>query len=377
MRILINELKKLLSWKIILLMIILNSICFFLFIEFYITHFPNGRPALDSYNVAVEMLDTYGINVNEDEFEDFKGTYERRVNEAEVYLQSRDEFVDLGIVSYEDFRSFEQDDERSWELSWSVYEENNVFWELQAREYIIDWYESKEESVEGWTQNESVQQRERLNELKEAGQFKIFPSEAFGNFKEFIFNVAIAVALSVVLVISPIFLKDRSRRVVDLHYSTKKGRNVYKTKIAAGFIATFIVISTLLFIYLSIYSLNKTSIFFDVPINLFIDGPTWYDLTFFEYIVLSVLAVYGIGFIFALLSMAFSSIMPNYIALIGIQIPFVVAMFSYGLHYMLRNIISLWGPKWAVPTLYSSMIVISTLIMIMMWQRERKRDIIK
>ena len=62
MRILWNELKKILTWKILLLLVLVNSVLYFLLIEFYIEYFPNGRPAIDSYNIGIEMIDKYGSN---------------------------------------------------------------------------------------------------------------------------------------------------------------------------------------------------------------------------------------------------------------------------------------------------------------------------
>ncbi len=376
---LLNELKKLFTGRIMLVLALVNVICFYLLIDFYITHFPNGRPQLDLYHVGVEMVDKYGTTMDEREYEDFKNTYERQTKEAEAFLQANEEFRENGILSYEDFMNLGQTDEQfASELHWNVLKDEDagdLFWELQAREYIMEWYEQKEESIEGWIEYESPQQRARLDELKAAGQFKYFPSGAFSNFKEFIFNVAITVILSVVLVISPLFLRDHRQKVVALQYTSKKGRTLFKTKIAAGMIAAFIVITVLLIGYFSIYTLNKTAVFFDQPIALFIETPAWYDLTFFHYIVLSVLAVYALGFIFALFSMACSSIVRNYVSLIGVQVPVVIAMFAYGLHGMIRGMIDLWRAPWVVPALYSGLLILGVLLMIFIWKREQKKDL--
>lgn len=54
MRIFGNELKKILTWKILLLLIIVNSMLYVWFIEFEIEHFPNGRPGLDSITLGLK-----------------------------------------------------------------------------------------------------------------------------------------------------------------------------------------------------------------------------------------------------------------------------------------------------------------------------------
>lgn len=378
MRILLHELKKIFTWRIILLLLFVNAILFFLLIEFHITYFPNGRPALDLYNVGVEMIEKYGTDLEEEEFQDFLKTYELKVKEADEFLQTRKEFVDANLDSYEKFRQFEHDDEVGNTLVNKVMfdERVDLFWELQARETLIEYYEWKEVGLENLKNDAKGAQKERFEELIEKGQYQVYTDVVILNFNDFIFNVAITIMISVVIVISPIFIKDRLRQLLDLQYTMKKGRNLYKTKALAGFISTFIVITVLLIVYFSLYSLNNTSMFFDIPIYMFVWDYYWYDLTFFQYIVLTVIAIYVLGFVFALLSMCFSNIMPNYISLIGVQVPFVVAMIAYGFDYLVTSIISLSLPKWAVPTSYMFMLVCSVLFIVYLWRKEKRRDIL-
>lgn len=380
MRILINEIRKILTLKMLLLLAIVNCLFFSLLIQFYIEYFPNLNSEHDLHSVSIEMLDKYGADIDKEEFADFKQTYKAKVIEVEDYLQSRNGFVDAGIKSYQDLKNYNRENEEINALLSRMNEEDIVetVGKLQAREYIIDSYEKKGATLDSYVgqkiQIEKV--RTRLDELKKAGQFKIYPAVVIENYKDFIFNVAIAIIFSVVIVISPIFMKDRSTKMLDVQYTMKKGRNLYKTKVTAGLISAFVVITVLLIIYFSIYSLNNTAMFFEVLIHKFIEYPSWYDPTFFQYIVLTVIAIYILGFIFALLAMALSSIMPNYIALIGIQIPLVIAMIAKGLFYLMRLIISMTVPQWLVPTTYSIMLVISAVFIILMWKREKKRDIL-
>ena len=76
MTIILNELKKIFNIKSIFLLIIITMTMYFLFIEFNIVNFPNGRPSLDIYDIFVDMKDSYGEFMDEEEFEDFKRKYE-------------------------------------------------------------------------------------------------------------------------------------------------------------------------------------------------------------------------------------------------------------------------------------------------------------
>lgn len=378
MQILWNEIKKLLTWKMLLLLVFVNTVLYLLLIEFHIEYFPNGRPALDSYKIGIEMIDKYGTDFDEEEFLDFKKTYENQLNQANEYLQSKNEFADADIESYQDFRTFDRENEASNALRNQVFHEESVdiFWELQERERLIEFFEVKEESLDAYKQNATDAQVAKFDELIEARHFQMYTDVVIQNYKEYIFNVAIVILLSIILMISPGILRDRTRQLLDLQYTAKKGRNLYKTKIMAGLITSIMMITVLLVVYMSIYSLNNTSMYFNIPVHMFIADHYWYDPTFFQYILLTILAIYVLGIVSSLVAMSFSSIVPNFITLIGVQVPYVFVMLALILGYLLNKIISIWLPQWIVPTSYGVLLMVSIISIILLWKRERRRDIV-
>lgn len=375
MQVLWNELKKILTWKMLVLLIFVNSVLYFLLIEFDIEYFPNGSE-IYSYNLGVEMIEKYGITMDEDEFIDFEKTYADEVKKADDYLQSKVEFGEEGLGTYRKFRDYDwwNASERTSELHDDLFFNQSVdlFWELQERERLIEFYEWKDVIQDGLTKKK----QQRYEELIAQEKFGVYTEVAIKNLKTFIANVGIAILFSVVLVISPSILKDRSRQIVPLQYSTKKGRNLFKTKLLAGIFATFIVITALLTVYFSLYSSNNTSMYFDVRVNTFIANESWFDPTFFQFILLCIAGIYIIGLVFALLSMAFSSLVPNMVSLIGIQIPFVVGFLIIGLYPLLPEIISIWHPKWLSLISYCVMIIIVIIFTTILWKREKKLDIL-
>ncbi|MDW0112717.1 hypothetical protein QT711_05935 [Sporosarcina saromensis] len=375
MRVLWNELKKILTWKMLVLLIFINSVLYFLLIEFYIENFPNGS-GIYSYEMGIEMIEKYGTTMDEEEFIDFKKAYANQVEEATQYLQSREEFVEVGLDTYEEFLAYDwwNAPQEIDELRSDVFinEKVDLFWELQERESLIRFYEGRKTIPHVL----SEKKRQRFEELIAQEKFGVYPEVVMMNFKSFIANVAIAILFSVVLVISPTIVKDRTRQVVAIQYTTRKGRNLFKTKLLAGSIATFILITALLIVYFSLYSLNNTSMYFDVRVNTFIANESWFDPTFFQFILLCVAGIYIIGLVFGLLSMVFSSLVPNMVSLIGIQIPFVVGFLLIGLYPLVPHMISIWNSKWLALIAYSVMILLTLVGAIMLWKREKKMDIV-
>lgn len=141
MRIIWNELKKILTWKIMLSLVIVSAVFYELFIMFDFEYFPNGRPAGDEFKVAEEMLVKYGDTLDEKELEDFKKIYDQRVQDATAYLKSNPEMEAAGLGTYENFKhaELEQDKKQDQLHAQVMFEDGvDVFWELQAREYLIE-----------------------------------------------------------------------------------------------------------------------------------------------------------------------------------------------------------------------------------------------
>ncbi|CAH0118665.1 MULTISPECIES: hypothetical protein [unclassified Paenibacillus] len=388
MRVLWNEIKKIWNWKILLLLCIANVLMCLLFIENPATAITRGRPALDEYRIAAEMARQYGSDMEEEDFAHFKKAYEAQIGEAGNYLRARPEFAAAGIRSYEDFMHFDSDDSEQNALRNKVLfkEKVDLFWELQARRILIEeWHDNRAQWMErAWENAGDAKQKARLGELRAAGHVQTYPGIVLQNYKDFISSVAVAVIVSVVMALSPVFIKDRLGRMLDLQYTTRQGRNLYKTKAAAGLVSACIAIASLLIVYLGLYAFiinhkvlrhDNLSVFFQVPLHTFTGSYYWYDPTFLQYVILTIAAVVVLGLAFALLAMCFSGLMSNYVALIGVQIPFVFGALFFGLYYCLDHIIDIRMAKWMAPVLYSLAAVSGAAFMLLLWRREKRRDI--
>ncbi|QTC40696.1 hypothetical protein I7V34_16265 [Bacillus sp. V3] len=366
------EMKKIFNWKILLVLAFVNLVLYYLLISFDIKVFPNGRPALNSYRIGVEMVEDYGAHMDDTEKAEFKERYEQEIDKADELIRGREDFKKAGINSYAEFKGHQG------KLHEKILFEEGVdlFWELQERERLLDFHDNQDISMNNRISSSVTSEKKKLNELKETGQFDLYPEVSLMNLEKIISSIAIVVLISVLLVVSPLFLRDRSKRMSDLQYTTKTGRRLFLKKFAAGMLSSFIVMTVLLAVYLSLYSLNDPGAFFNVPINSFIGGLYWHNLTFFQYIVLSVGAIYVLGFILAVVSMAISNLAPNFITLIGGHIPLVLALLIFGLPYLLTGIVIIPLPIWLVPVLYGVLIILAVLIGRWLWMRERKLDVV-
>lgn len=385
MNIILNELKKIFNIKSIILLLLINIIMYFMFIEFDIKYFPNGRPATDDYNIFVEMADEYGKFMDEVEFEDFIDKYQKVKKEADEYIDAREDFKELGINNYDEFieidvfsDSRDENHKKALELWNDVIFEKKIdaFWEIPSRERFIESYQNREEYMtnRGLGEKNAMRVKEILENDIETS---VLPDVVFSNYDTFIKSVAMTILLSVMFIITPIYLRDNKEKINYLQYTSKTGRKLFKKKIIAGLLATFILVSIQFICFLSIYYTNNTSMFFNSNINsVFNSIISWYDLTFLHYITITVVGTYILAFVFSFISMFVSSISQNYIAVIGIQLPIALFTFAVLLKYLIQYMTSINYPKYFSGLSYVILMIIGSIVIIIRWKKEKKADVL-
>ncbi|WLR54567.1 hypothetical protein LC048_19395 [Mesobacillus subterraneus] len=380
MRVIWNELRKILTLKIMLLLVLVSAIFYQLFIVFDFDHFPNGRPSADTFKVGEEMMAKYGQYMDDKEFEDFKKVYEQRVEDATAYLQSQPEMEAAGMGSYEDFGNADlMEDEKKSELHSKVMfeDEVDVMWELQSREELIDLYEHPEWFGYSEGRKLTSEQSDRVEALRTSGNaFAIFIHDVFENYQNLSGNLANLVLVSVMIVVTPLYMADRRNKMTMLQYSTKVGRRLFYIKFAAAFIAVVTVITVQLAVFFYLYRGNDTGQFLDKKVSsVFSFFVSWWDLTFLHYILLTVMSMYIIGIAVLFLVAFISSSAPNYMTNIGLQIPLAAIFISIGIDYWIKDLTSFHLSKLFLPLSLGMLLAVSAGIFLLKWRKERIADV--
>ncbi|WP_137791055.1 hypothetical protein [Bacillus sp. E(2018)] len=376
MRILFNEIRKLFSVKIICLLLLVSFIVYQLFIMFEFEHFPNGRPQLDGFRATQKMLKDYGEFMDNEEFQAFKEIKEQRIAEATEYLKSQKEMVAAGIDTYEKFSNMDLENEKLDALYSKIIFEDyvDVFWEIQAREEIIDRYEHPEHFIE---HELTPKQNARMDELVENGSTKaIFTNVVFENYNVLIKYVAILILLNIMIVLMPLYIRDKRNHVQLLQYTSKTGRNLFSSKLLSGLTASLIIITAQLAFFFFMYRGNDTSMFFPLSINsIFNSFVSWYDLTFFQYIVLTVICVYLLGIALVLVGAWISSIAPNYMTSVGLHVPLAFLLFGTGTTYLVQDLTTIYLNPYLVPISFITILILTSLLFMWRYQREKVKNI--
>lgn len=372
------EMKKIFSWKIVALIVFVNVLLYWALFEFHIENFPNGRPAGDDFKIEQQIIPKYGADIDEEEYKDIVATYEQEVEKANTFLENDPNAIAVGMTTYEAFRNFDDEDEAKSEYRNSItfYSNEDFPWILQVWGSLIENYNSRITTLEREIETTSGMRQQRFKQLLNEEKYDFYSSVVQDNFTEIKRYIAIIMFISIAILISPIFLRDQLTSVVPLQYSSKKGRELYRTKWLAGFVSTMLLTVGLLTLYLTLYATNNTSSHFDLPLYSLSWNVYWYDMTFWQYIILSVVAIFVSAMLLGVLSMAISTVVRNTIALIGIQIVVLFVMIAGVSTYMIADIISIWHAKWLVPVGYLLLTASSVMVARFVWRRELRRDIV-
>ena len=388
MRIILQEIKKTFRPIMLLLLVAINFLMYYIFIDFDITVFPNGRPATDMYHIGVEMVEKYGHELDEAELQDFKNVLEKEIRKADEYIQSDQAFAALGITRYSDFlemRDRRDQDDPAFDKLFSrvIFDEGvDLFWEIPERERIIEDMEFVNERY-GYSYIEgkpTKKQEQRIQEIVNSGTVKaIFPSYPVEyNFETISKSIAITIIVSVLFMISPIFIRDYKNNMIGLQYTSKIGRSLFKKKLIAGMISAFLLTSVLTIFYYSLYSTNDIGMFLDSGINSFMGPAYWYDLSFLQLIAVTIFLTYVLTLSMALLAIFVSSICKNYISIIGILLPFFVVAYQLIMKRAMPNeAFLIVRSQWEFSILYSIVIIVPLIVIFWKKKKEMKRDILE
>lgn len=325
MRMVWYELRKIWNSRILLVVALLCTLFYWLFMSFYIDFFPNGHPAIEEFEYSNELLDRYGPTLEEDEYVEFiSANREKVIAEMERYIKSNPVFAKVGISSYEDYERVDKKQnptEAETEALWTLFgkESNFVRFKLQTIEWIENQYREYPRYVSE-LMSEATNQKEidRLNAILETKEYtNIMEWEVYENTVGYTVYLAILSILAVFVLVSPLIVTDRARNVHLLQYSSKHGRKILQKQLLAVLLSAFMLTTLLILIFGAIYSTNGTWVFWHSGMTSFLNGPIFlFDITYGQYIVLYIVLLYTLCLGTAAMAFLFSRFSRNLITLI-------------------------------------------------------------
>lgn len=332
MRILFYELKKIWSVKLLLVIGVLCSLFYYVFLSFHIDFFPNGHPHTEQFNYSVQLLEDYGPTLEEDEFAEFiPKTRKALLAQAEHYIKTMPIFAQAGIHSYADYEVIDAKGNASQletDAIWALLGEecDYVRVKISALDNIERSYESYPNQITNYMTPRATSQREqaRLAEIQGTEAYQnILDDTVFDNTVIYSRYLAVLTMLAVLIFVSPLLVTDRARKVHLLQYSTKRGRKILNHQLAAVLLSACLLTNLLLLAFGVIYSKNGTWLFWNQGLTSFLNftGCFLFNMTYGQYIIAYIVLLNILSLGVATIAFVLSRYSQNLITLILKLIP--------------------------------------------------------
>lgn len=370
MRIVLYEMKKIWNWKIIVLLIIITTLFYQMFLYYPIEEFRNNHPHIEGHDLSVEMVERYGSNITEEQLSEFV-TEKQSLSESEFNLivESNPIFEEAGIKNYEDYYLLSQKNfENPEELTNEEHQALASFDDEQT-DFIVYQFERIKDLAKGTSDVESN---------------SILDEYTFNTTMTYIGQLAILIVLLSLILVSPLVVNDRTKNMHFLQYTSKKGRKTFDIQIIASLISTFVLTTLCVVIFGSLILRNDLLVFWNSNVNSFLNlslGSLWFELSFGEYISIAILFIYIINLSVIIGAFIISRYSQNVITMIMKLIPVfaIIAiifnvlfheMFSpYNWFYHMTTIIGIEG-------IFSiTLLVIAVALILFTLKREKHIDI--
>ncbi|WP_079478717.1 YlbF family regulator [Halobacillus salinus] len=364
-----HEMKKIWNPKVLSGIVLISLLFYQLFLSFHFENFPNGRPALDHYQISIELIEDFGPSLNESEYTQVQEWYSETIQEAKEYLRTNETANQLNISSYQLLQRELSNTERGTEeykkvnqLYTEIYfeDEVNAFWKIQAYENLMNEYDDKE----------ALSEQTGIESNFES----ILPSVIYDNFQTLILYTGVLVLIAVVILLGRVHLPDQRKNMLPVQYVTKKGRSLFQVKLFASLVTTLVVTTAYLGAFFVLYSRNGIGMFLESSLYSFQLSRTvlfWYDLTFGQYIGITIAIIYGAALCGALSTLIFSRLASHYTALVGTLIPIATGMVLVLATFLLFRLFSMEYPLW---TYWVGIILLPTSCLSFYLWRSRKES---
>lgn len=242
MSVLWGEIRKLLWWRNLLLVLILGGLYYWALPWGYVIGFPNGHPMAESHQFALAWHDEFGPTLEPDEMTVLQTRAAALVDEADAMIAADPTLTAAGFHTWADLGQREHvtpdADEAIWEL---LHGEGGIGWKI----YAIDSF------VEGYgpvvaTSDPTPAQLGRVQQINADEEWRALQSpevlEFFGHYVPRLSGLMFLVSL---LVAAPLVTTDRVSRVRQLQAASLTGRGLLRVQLTAT-VAVTLGITTLL-----------------------------------------------------------------------------------------------------------------------------------
>jgi hypothetical protein len=337
-----GEIKKIWEPKLLLA---IAAVCtlFFLIVRVDFVLGLLGHDETETRALNIYILQNYGTQMDESEFEDFLKLRDVYIEKAEGYIREDPRFAAMGIFNYEDYwRMFVDSDigaatTEQQEVQWLLLSEpcGYIQFYLQAFERIEESYEalsSRLDTALAAAPNESA--RTRIAAVRDTGEYLgAMDGYTLERNMRYFWAYAIIVILAPLALVSPLVVNDRSKRVHLLQYTSRQGRRIFQKQFTAVLLSALLVICFLTAVFLLLYICRSGDFaLWNAGLTSFEGLITRVPITLGQYVLLSLAFIGALALGTSLLAFVLSRLSQNLVSLLLKLLPTYIAAVALGFY---------------------------------------------
>lgn len=341
-----QELKKIWRPGILAGIVLLGLIYYYMFPSFYIEHFSNGPSAQDEFDLSVEWVAQYGPTLEPEERAELDSRLAEEIAKFNRRLEKFPEAVAVGITDYTSFRAADQSDENT-QLMWDIRDGTNYYTieNIQQMTELCDLqrdYRGQPEFFQYYTPKEQAQML-----AVDSWPKSLLSRSVMDSTNSYLKYLAQWTAVSVILLLSPTLVRDRLRRTRPLQWSSRRGRRVLHTQLAAGLVSALLLSVVDVTIYAIPFLAQGPLALRDCPLgnSVWDTGIPWFNWTYGQYLGILTGMVLALGIGIGAVTLFLSRFSDSYVSMLLKAFPLFVAMGGFFATWVMNHAF-FFHPSW-------------------------------
>jgi hypothetical protein len=313
MRVFLLELKKIWNWRVLLLIAALCALTWLAFMRDFLDSYDSllAHGVYGSYQT--QMFKLYGDSLEPEELADFDipGKKAALAEQMDGIIANSPVFAENSVKNYAEFESFTETQYEDYNSSeakahnQAQFAMRNVLQRWHDDISLDEWYDSplmryhcllalerRYIGYEGEMQTRirflegQPVARESMQSLMESHNASLIPYFLASDFSAYAAVTAIAAVLFVLLLVSPLVVADRQRKINLLQYSASAGRKVLRLQFAAVAMSAFVISSVIVGLCYAMILSGRAADCWNASVMAYSDSLILmhlYDITFGQY----------------------------------------------------------------------------------------------
>ena len=323
-----EELKKIWRPGILVGIVLLGLIYYYMFPSFYIEYFSNGPSAQAEFELSVEWVARYGPTLEPEERAELDGRLAEEIAKFNRQLKDFPEAAAAGITDYESFRAASEQNAGDPQLMWAIQDGSNCD-TISIIRHMLERYDDPRDYLWEHDYFEFYTPQEKAQILAvNSWPRSLLSGSVMDSTNYYLKYLARWTAISVILLLSPTLVRDRLRQTRPIQWSSRRGRRVLHTQLAAGLVSALLLSVVNVTIYAIPFLAQGPLALKDCSLgnSVWGGGTPWFNWAYGQYLVILTGMVLALGIGIGAVTLFLSRFSDNYVSMLLKAFPLFVAM---------------------------------------------------